>query len=102
MPLAAALHFPLLRDASMLYYALWFYWTAGRGYRLRPWKSPYLRWRIETFSGIRAADITFRSFWKFMWNQRRGIQRFLSWGAEMRRLEKRLRREGNIYSKTTD
>ena len=78
----------------MLYYALWFYWTAARGYRLRPWRSPYLRWRIETFSGIPAADVTFGLFWKFLWDQRQGIRRFLNWGTEMKRLERRLRREG--------
>ena len=25
-----------------------------RGYRLRPWRSPYLRWRIETYWGLHA------------------------------------------------
>ena len=76
----------------MIFYALWFYWIASRGYRLRPWRSPYLRWRIETFSGMHADEITFDSFWAFLWKERRGIRGFLEWGAEMRRLEKRLRR----------
>ena len=97
-----SLALPLPREASMLYYAIWFYWTAARGYRLRPWRSPYLRWRIETFSGIRAPDVTFALFWQFLWSQRQGVGRFLDWGAEMRRLEQRLRREGDIQSKTTD
>ena len=79
----------------MVYYALWFYWTAARGYRLWPWRSPYLRWRIETFSGIHAEQVTPAIFWRFLWKERKGIRRFLEWGAEMRRLEKRLRREGN-------
>ena len=79
----------------MIYYALWFYWTASRGYRLRPWDSPYLRWRIETYSGTPAERVTGSVFWSFFWQQRRGLRRFLEWGAEMRRLEKRLRREAD-------
>ena len=31
--------------------ALRYYWITARGYRLRPWASPYLRWRLETFFG---------------------------------------------------
>ena len=34
-----------------------FLWIASRGYRLRPWDSPYLRWRIETYAGIPAESI---------------------------------------------
>jgi len=64
-----------------------------RGYRLRPWRSPYLRWRIETYSGIPAERVTREVFWKFLWNERRDLWRFLEWGAEMRKLEKRLRRQ---------
>lgn len=79
----------------MILYALWFYWRAARGYRLRPWRSPYLRWRIETFSGTPADRITFQSFWSFFWNERKALRRFLEWGAEMKRMEKRLRREGS-------
>ena len=82
----------------MIAYALWFLWTASRGYRLRPWRSPYLRWRVETFSGMRAEEITFGRFWGFLWKERRGIRRFLEWGAEMKRLEKRLRREAGRAS----
>ena len=77
----------------MIAYALWFLWTASRGFRLRPWRSPYLRWRVETYSGLHAEEITFGSFWGFLWKERRGIRRFLEWGAEMKRLEKRLRRD---------
>ena len=79
----------------MIYYALWFYWTASRGYRLRPWRSPYLRWRIETFSGMHAEEITFDVFWAFLWKERKAMLGFLAWGAEMRRLEKRLRGEAD-------
>ena len=37
-------------------------WRLSRGYRLRPWKSPYLRWRIETYAGLHADRIGFREF----------------------------------------
>ncbi len=79
----------------MILYALGFLWTASRGYRLRPWRSPYLRWRLETFSGIPAETITRSIFCKYLWRERKSIWRFLKWGAEMRTLEKRLRREAD-------
>ncbi|MBI4479965.1 MAG: hypothetical protein HY651_08070 [Acidobacteria bacterium] len=75
----------------MIPYALWFYWVAARGYRLRPWRSPLLRWRIETYSGIAAEQVTFSVFWKFLWTERRALADFLKWGARMRKLEKQRR-----------
>ena len=65
-----------------------FLWTATAGYRLRPWRSPYLRWRIETYSGMRAEEIGFREFWRFVWRERGRLWRFLSWVAEMEKLRK--------------
>lgn len=58
---------------------LWFLWIATRGYRLRPWQSPYLRWRIETYSGIPADTITAGSFFRFMWVERNSLWRHLLW-----------------------
>ena len=75
----------------MIPYALWFYWVAARGYRLRPWRSPLLRWRIETYSGIPAEQVTFGVFWKFLWTERRSLSHFLKWGVRMRKLEKHRR-----------
>lgn len=63
--------------------ALRFLWVASRGYRLRPWRSPYLRWRIETFSGIPAEAIGFGAFWSFLWRERGRLLRFLKWVGEM-------------------
>jgi hypothetical protein len=54
-------------------------WRMTRGYRLRPWRSPYLRWRIETYSGLHAETITFRQFWGFAWKSRRALIRYLRW-----------------------
>jgi hypothetical protein len=58
-------------------------WRLTRGYRLRPWKSPYLRWRIETYSGLDARYIGFWSFWRFSWRERRHLFRYLRWAARM-------------------
>ena len=60
-------------------------WKATRGYRLTPWKSPYLRWRIETYWGTHAESIGFREFWKFSWEHRNELLRFLHWARTMRR-----------------
>ena len=54
-------------------------WRLARGYRLRPWRSPYLRWRIETYSGIHAHQIDFSVFWKFVWRRRADLARYLKW-----------------------
>jgi hypothetical protein len=53
----------------------------SRGYRLRPWRSPYLRWRIETWSGIEAGAITPRIFLEFSWKHRSDLLRYLRWAA---------------------
>ena len=57
-------------------------WRLARGYRLRPWRSPYLLWRIETYSGMHAGAITFGQFWKFVWIGRKDLLRYLRWAAE--------------------
>ena len=58
-------------------------WRLTRGYRLRPWRSPYLRWRIETYSGTPAASIDFGSFWRFVWREWRDLVRYLRWAERM-------------------
>lgn len=60
-----------------------FLWKATRGYRLRPWASPYLRWRIETYWGWPADTVNFRRFWRFTWTQRRELWEFLRWAGAM-------------------
>lgn len=66
----------------MLYW-LRYLWIASRGYRWRPWASPYLRWRIETFSGLSADAVNFKTFWKFLWKYRRELTEFLRWTHRM-------------------
>jgi hypothetical protein len=58
-------------------------WNTTRGYRLRPWRSPYILWRIETYWGLHAERITFGEFWRFAWTRRRELLRFLRWVERM-------------------
>ena len=58
-------------------------WKASRGYRLTPWRSPYLRWRMETYWGLHADQITARQFWSFLWQHRTEMLRFLEWAERM-------------------
>ena len=60
-----------------------FLWRASKGYRLRPWRSPYLRWRIETYWGLDAHSIGCRDFLLFAWRKRRDLFRFLQWAGRM-------------------
>ncbi len=61
-----------------------FLWNATRGNRLRPWRSPYLRWRVETYSGQKADTVRARDFWNLFWNEKRQFFRFLRWTREMK------------------
>jgi hypothetical protein len=65
------------------------YWVAARGYRLRPWKSPYLRWRLETFLGEEAHQPGARAFFSLLWRHRAALRKFLRWAAERRRERRR-------------
>ena len=66
-------------------YQLRFLWNATKGHRLAPWRSPYLLWRIETYTGVKMTQIGFLEFWEFMWRERGELWRFLKWTAEMER-----------------
>ncbi len=48
-----------------------------------PWRSPYLRWRMETYSGLKMDKIGFFEFWGFLFRERKQLRRFLGWTAEM-------------------
>ena len=66
-------------------YILRFLWNSTRGHRLAPWRSPYLKWRIETYAGLKMNKIGFLEFWGFMWRERIQLVRFLKWTSEMDR-----------------
>jgi hypothetical protein len=56
-----------------------FLWNATRGHRFDPWRSEYLRWRVETYSGQKAETLTKR--WELL--------SFLAWTG---RLENEVRK----------
>ena len=59
--------------------------NATRGHRFTPWRSPYLLWRIETYTGVKMTQIGFLAFWEFVWRERQQLWRFLKWTGEMDR-----------------
>jgi len=61
-----------------------FLWNATRGFRLRPWNSPYLRWRLETFSGLPADQLTKSSMVQVLWREKLQFLHFLRWTREMK------------------
>ena len=69
--------------------SLRFLWNATRGHRLAPWRSEYLRWRVETYSGQKAETLTTRSIFGFLWSQRWELLSFLAWTG---RLENEVRK----------
>jgi hypothetical protein len=58
---------------------------ALHGHWMKPWRSPYLRWRIETYTGIPAETVDAKAFWKFLAQEPGNLLRFLRWTAEMER-----------------
>ena len=64
--------------------ALRYYWITTKGYRLRPWKSPYIQWRLETFFGAEAAHLSAMQFFRLLWRERERLERFFDWVAESR------------------
>jgi hypothetical protein len=63
--------------------AIRFLWNATRGHRLRPWRSDYLRWRIETYSGREAHSIGAKEFFQFVWQEKGRLLRFLHWTGNL-------------------
>jgi len=57
------------------------YWIGAAGYRLRPWKSPYLRWRLETLLGSQAANPGPLKFFRILWQERARVGSYLDWVA---------------------
>ena len=56
-----------------------FLWTASAGHRLRPWRSDYLKWRMETYTGRSAETIRLRDFVQMAATERRQLVRFFRW-----------------------
>ena len=64
---------------------------AASGYWLHPWDSPYMRWRLETFLGKEAENLSAAQFMKVLWKYRHQMQNFVDWAAERRRVQARSR-----------
>jgi hypothetical protein len=65
--------------------ALRFLWNATRGHRLAPWRSEYLRWRVETYSGQWAESLTSGKILSFVWKSRGELFSFLMWTGDLSR-----------------
>jgi len=74
--------------ASVLFTAIRYYWVTSKGYRLRPWASPYIRWRLETFFGGDMHALRPREFVHLMWRERGQLRQFLAWTAERWRVQR--------------
>ena len=66
-----------------------FIWNATRGSRLTPWRSEYLKWRVETYSGKRADTLRTRDIVSFCWAQRWELVKFLVWTGQVDREARR-------------
>jgi len=71
---------------SAIVSAVRFWWRGCAGYRLTPWRSPYLRWRVETFTGKPAGTLRFGDFWALFVAERRQMGSYLRWLGELREL----------------
>ena len=65
-------------------------WRLARPHLLTPWRSPLLRWRMETYGVtddqgrlLHADDITPARFVRFLLLRRHALLRFLSWAATL-------------------
>lgn len=63
-----------------------FLWTATRGYRLCPWRSPYLLWRVETYTGKKAETVRLLDLLQMLWKERVQLLHFAHWLHSMRTL----------------
>jgi hypothetical protein len=71
----------------LLFTALRYYWITAKGYRLRPWASPYIRWRLETFFGGDMHALGPGEFFSLLWRGRGRSGQFLMWLAERWRVQ---------------
>jgi hypothetical protein len=69
--------------------AIRYYWVISKGHRLRPWHSPYIRWRLETYFGAAGDVHGAREFFGLLWRERAAMRRFLDWAEERRRAQRK-------------
>lgn len=68
-----------------MFASLRFLWNATRGNRFAPWRSEYLKWRIETFSGKNVETLRGRDVLAFGWKSRWELLDFLVWTGRLER-----------------
>jgi hypothetical protein len=66
-----------------MFASLRFIWNATSGHRFRPWRSEYVKWRIETYSGLKADELNTRDVLDFVWREKGNLLRFLLWTGKM-------------------
>jgi hypothetical protein len=71
----------------LLFTALRYYWITAKGFRVRPWASPYIRWRLETFFGGDMHALGPGQFFALLWRERARSRQFLEWIAERWRVQ---------------
>jgi hypothetical protein len=77
-PILAAAVYTLDKGLTLLA-PIRFIWNATRGHRLAPWRSEYVRWRVETYSGQKAETLTLGKIMSFAWASRWELLGFLAW-----------------------
>jgi len=60
-----------------------FIWNATRGHRLAPWRSEYLKWRVENYSSKKAETLTTHDILGFVWASRWELLSFLRWTGRL-------------------
>jgi hypothetical protein len=88
VPLPRIRAIPSLRR-SPVFGALKFIWNATRGHRLAPWRSEFLRWRVETYSGKSAETLRTRDIFGFMWASKWELLNFLLWTGQVQKEARR-------------
>ena len=80
---------PWLYPSFEMFSALKFIWNATRGHRLAPWRSEYLRWRVETYSSKPAETLRARDIFGFMWASKWELLNFLLWTGQVQKEARR-------------
>lgn len=62
--------------------AIRYMWQITAGHRFSPWRSPYVRWRLETYFGKQGDVKSGGEFARLLWRERREMWRFLRWVEE--------------------
>ena len=70
----------------------WVAWRLAWPHVLAPWRSPLVRWRLETYGItdaqgrlLHAEEISAADFWRFTWRHRKHLRSFLYWAATLDR-----------------